>query len=194
MARIAGLLILLVFSSTAAAQPLTHKQHIAAAIRALPEEYREAAEVRVWSEDGLETVRFGSNNMICLADEPGDERFHVACYHSSLEPFMDRGRRLRAEGVARDSLQSVREREVVAGKIKMPDHPAALYSLTGKPENLDAETGEVKGATPLYVVYIPYATSESTGLPLQAPRGQPWIMNPGKPWAHIMLIPPAPAE
>jgi len=180
--------------SAAAQSHLTNKQLVAAATSALPEEYREGAEVRKWSDDGPETIRIGSNGMICLADDPSDDRFHVACYQESLEPFMARGRELRELGLQRDSLQVVREREASSGKIKMPEHPAALYSLTGPADSFNPEAGEVVGASPLYVVYIPYATAESTGLPTRAPRGQPWIMNPGKPWAHIMLIPPAPEE
>jgi hypothetical protein len=42
-----------------------------------------------------------------------------------------------------------------------------------------------------YVIYIPYATSASTGLPLkQDAPGMPWIMDPGTPRAHIMINPP----
>ncbi|MEX0746962.1 MAG: hypothetical protein WD275_03105 [Rhodothermales bacterium] len=195
MTRAVLLLVLCAAWLPAAAQSqLTNTQMVAAATRALPDEYREGAEVRKWSEDGPETIRFGSNGMICLADDPSDDRFHVACYQESLEPFMARGRELREMGLDRDSLQAVRESEAASGKIKMPDHPAALYSLSGPADSFNPETEEVVGANPLYVVYIPYATAESTGLPTQAPRGQPWIMNPGKPWAHIMLIPPAPDE
>lgn len=166
---------------------------IAASVAPLPAEYRDGAEVRAWNEAGeLTIIREGTNAMVCLADQPGDDRYHAACYHESLEPFMESGRRLRAEGLSRDDLQAAREEEIEAGKLPMPEHPAALYSLTGPVDSYDAETKQVTGASPLYVVYMPYATAESTGLPASAPGGQPWLMNPGKPWAHVMLLPPAP--
>jgi len=40
------------------------------------------------------------------------------------------------------------------------------------------------------VVYIPWATAASTGLPIkpEAP-GMPWIMDPGTHRAHIMINP-----
>lgn len=186
-------LIVMLFALAAApmaAQPLSEKAQIIAAVSPLPEEYRDGAEVRIWSDDGLKTVRPGTNQMICLADQPGDDRFHAACYHASLEPFMKRGRELRDRGIERDEVQRIREEEVAAGRLKVPDQAASLYSLTGPPDSFDPATGEVEGASPLYVVYMPYATTESTGLPARAPRGQPWLMNPGKPWAHIMLSPP----
>jgi hypothetical protein len=71
----------------------------------------------------------------------------------------------------------------------MPDRPAALYSLTGPAGSFDPATGKIEGAAPLYVVYTPYATAESTGLQTEATRGAPWLMNPGTPWAHIMIVP-----
>jgi hypothetical protein len=41
------------------------------------------------------------------------------------------------------------------------------------------------------VIYIPYATAESTGLPAKpGSPGMPWIMNPGTARAHIMIDPP----
>ena len=44
-----------------------------------------------------------------------------------------------------------------------------------------------------WVVYIPYATAESTGLPLKPlVSGGPWIMFPDTYRAHIMISPPKP--
>lgn len=176
------------------AQSLTSEQAIAAAVSALPDEYKDEAEVRAITDDGWETVREGTNEMICLSDEPGDDRFHVACYHRSLEPFMERGRQLRAEGHDREYVQRVREEEARSGKLSMPEQSAALYSLTGPADSFDPSTMTVSNARPLYVVYMPYATTETTGLPERAPEGQPWLMNPGMPWAHIMLVGPESSE
>ena len=73
---------------------------IAAAVQAAPEDRRDGAEVLGYDTAGALTVlRKGSNELICLADKPGDEKWSVACYHRSLEPFMKRGRELPAQGV-----------------------------------------------------------------------------------------------
>ncbi|MEZ5313621.1 MAG: hypothetical protein R2862_08210 [Thermoanaerobaculia bacterium] len=45
----------------------------------------------------------------------------------------------------------------------MPKVPATLYVLTGK--GFDAATGTVSEPYLRYVVYTPWATAESTGLP-----------------------------
>ncbi len=73
----------------------------------------------------------------------------------------------------------------------MPRSPTILYNLNGPPDAFNAEAGIVEGASWLWVLYTPYATTESTGLPLteQAPGG-PWIMRPGTASAHIMIVQP----
>jgi len=63
--------------------------------------------------------------------------------------------------------------------------------LTGPLDSFDAGTGKVTGANRTTVVYMPYATAESTGLSPKPATGAPWIMSPGKPWAHLMLVQPA---
>ena len=102
---------------------------------------------------------------------------------------MARGRELRAQEVPRDEVQRTRQEEIDAGKLAMPKRPTALYSFTGPPGSFDPATGEVKGANRVFVVYIPYATEESTGLsPTPVTPGAPWIMSPGTAWAHIMVV------
>jgi hypothetical protein len=180
--------------STAAAQSQVKAStvQIASAISPLPAEFRDDAKVLgyVAGSKTLSELRGGKGSFTCLADDPSDERFHVACYHNSLEPFMARGRDLRATGVRGQGVDSVRFAEIKSGKLAMPKNPAALYSITLKPHEVDAQTGAVPAtAKPLYVVYIPFETSESTGLPKTPAGGMPWIMFPGTPKAHIMFVP-----
>jgi hypothetical protein len=128
--------------------------------------------------------------MICLSDDPGAQGFHVACYHADLDPFMARGRELRKQGLDRVEIAETRAREIEEGRLSMPAHPTALYSLSGPEGCYNAETSSLCESTRLYVVYVPYATPESIGLSTDATRGVPWLMDPGKPWSHIMMIPP----
>lgn len=171
--------------------PLPDAQQIAAAISPLPMEFRAGARVLGYHVGSRELVelRKGTGPFTCLATDPAFPRFHVACYHQSLEPFMARGRELRAQGVAGDKVDTVRFAEIKSGKLAMPKGPAALYQLNGPKSVVDAATGDVKGAVPLNVIYIPYATTASTGLSAQPVEGTPWIMYPGTPKAHIMLVP-----
>jgi hypothetical protein len=175
--------------AAAAAGELGLPAQLASAVAPLPAEFRESATVLGHADSGHELVvlRAGAGPFICLADRPGDDRFHAACYHASLEPFMARGRELRAQGIDAAEVDTLRYAEVLDGRLEMPRHPAALYSLTGG--SVHPETGEVTGARPLYVVYIAFATAASTGLPTTPVPNAPWLMFPGTPKAHIMFIP-----
>lgn len=186
------LLVLSVGRSAAQDVPPAEEQ-IAGAVQPAPESLREGAQVLGYAEDfSLTTLREGTSELICVADDPRDDRYHAACYHASLEPFMERGRALRAEGMARAQVDSVRRAEIEAGNLSMPEQPTALYSLTGPADSFNAETGAVTGARPLYVVYAPFATGDETGFPT-APQGSvPWLMEAGTPWAHLMIQPPQP--
>jgi len=136
-------------------------------------------------------LRKGGNGMICLADDPAQKGLSVSCYHQDLEPFMERGRQLKKEGKSFQEIFDLREEEVKSGKLKMPSQPTTLYVYTAPDESFNAQTGDVKDGYLRYVIYIPYATAESTGLPLKPDfDGQPWIMNPGTHRAHIMINPP----
>ena len=164
---------------------------IKTALLAAPKEKRDSCTVYGYSADKqFILLRQGTNEMICLADNPDDPGFSVACYVKELEPFMQRGRELRKQGIKDDSLFNEREKEVKAGTLQMPKQPAALYVYSAKDEEFNPVTGEVKNGYLRYVIYIPYATVASTGLPENpSANGMPWIMNPGTHSAHIMINP-----
>ena len=179
-----------VVSAQATQAVLTPAQQISGAVQAAPAEMRDGAAVLGYNDaKKLVSLREGKNDMVCLADDPSAVEFHVACYHKGLEPFMARGRALRAEGVTGPQVDTVRFKEINSGTLKMPSTPSALYTLTATaPNSFDPATGKVTGARWLYVVYIPGATTASTGLTTKPAPGVPWIMYPGTPKAHIMFF------
>lgn len=191
---IAALVLVLPALPVAAQAPPPDVQ-IAAAVQAAPEADRADATVLGFTADGsVTTLREGSNGLICLADNPQQEGWSVACYHESIEPYMARGRELRAQGVT-DPAEVTRRRfaEVESGDLPMPEEPAMLYVMTG--DGFDAAAGTVQNPFVRWVLYTPGATLESTGLPPRptAP-GSPWLMFPGTPGAHIMITPPPPGS
>src|ERR1035438_9200754 len=160
---------------------------IKTALLAAPNEKRDSCMVYGYSPDKqLIVLRKGTNEMICLADGPNASRFSVACYCKSLEPFMQRGRELRKQGINNQQLFDERGKEVKEGTLQMPKEPAALYVYSAKDEDFNPATGEVKNGYLRYVIYIPFATVASTGLPEKpSASGMPWIMYPGTYGAHI---------
>jgi hypothetical protein len=169
----------------------TDEALLATALMAAPEESRAACKVIGYNMAGeFVTFKEGTNEFICLADDPKKEGFNAACYHKSLDPFMARGRALKAEGKKAAEIFDLREEEVKAGKLSMGDTGATLHIYYGPEANYDPATGVVDKANYRYVVYMPFATAASTGLP-ESPIAQnhPWIMNPGTHRAHIMITP-----
>ncbi len=167
---------------------------VAAAVLAAPPGHDSDATVLGYDPSGrLVSLREGTSELICLADDPTDNGFSVACYHNSLEPYMARGRELSAGGTTDGAERNrIRWKEADDGRLTMPDGPVTLYVLTGS--EYDRENHEVLDAYLRYVLYVPWATLESTGLPAQPlGPGSPWLMYPGTAGAHIMISPPRPA-
>ena len=188
------LLITALFETVQAQVKIPSKDiQIKSALLAAPEGTRDQAMIYGFSSQGEFTVlREGTNNMICIADDPNSPGFSVSCYPKDLEPFMERGRVLKGEGKSFRQIFEQREKEVKNNQLKMPKDGTTLFVYYAKDESsFDPVTGEVKDGNLRYVVYIPYATAETTGLPLspEAP-GMPWIMDPGTHRAHIMINPP----
>tara|TARA_R100001369_G_scaffold91353_1_gene132420 strand:+ start:2324 stop:3007 length:684 start_codon:yes stop_codon:yes gene_type:complete len=169
----------------------TDEALIATALMAAPKASRDSCKVIGYNMAGeFVTLKEGNNEFIVLADNPKKPGFSAACYHKDLEPFMARGRELKAEGKSAGEIFDIREEEAKAGTLDMGKQGSALHIYFGPDELYDPETSKVKGANYRYVVYLPFATAQSTGLP-EKPIGSnhPWIMNPGTHRAHIMISP-----
>ncbi|MXY69494.1 MAG: hypothetical protein F4Y47_13210 [Acidobacteriia bacterium] len=178
-----------------AASPLladmpTPAHQIASSVQAAPEELRAEATVLGYDPSGSVVVlREGANDLNCLADDPRNESFSVACYHKDLEAFMARGRELSEQGYKGKERHQVRWKDVDEGRVKMPREARILYVLTGK--GYDSANDEVLEPYLRWVIYTPYATPESTGIPAKPGPG-PWLMYPGTAGAHVMISPPTP--
>ncbi len=174
-------------------QKLTNEQQIASALLAAPQEVRENAKVYGYDGEGnFITLREGKNDMVCIADNPNKDGFEVVSYHKDLDPYMARGRVLKAEGKSFTERRDAREKEARDGSLSMPKKSATLHILHGHKGWFDIDSSKVRNAKYRYVVYIPFATQATTGLSLSpnAP-GHPWLMFPGKANAHIMITPPS---
>ena len=169
------------------------ESQIKTALYACPEMYQEGAKILGYNQKGeLITLRKGSNEMICLASDPNRNGVSVSCYSDKLEPYMNRGRELVAEGKTEVEKRDIRKTEIDAGTLEMPELPAALYVVTAKKEDYDIGSGALKNSKIRYVLYKPYMTALETGLPTkpQAP-GMPWLMDANTHRSHIMITPAA---
>ena len=182
-------IVLLALAASALCAEITDgDEQIASSVLAAPQELRATATVLGYRSDGqVEVLREGSNELNCLADNPADDSFSVACYHKDLEPFMARGRELSAEGLKGKERHEIRWKDVDEGRIPMPREGRMLYVLSGK--GYDKSRNEIMEPYLRWVIYLPYATPESTGIPAE-PSSAPWLMYPGTAGAHVMINPP----
>ncbi len=174
-------------------QDITNReQQIAGALQAVPENLREGATVYGYDSKGKVIVlQQGSGLMVCLADNPHMSGFTSSAFHKDLYPFMARGLALRLEGKSAKEIFDIREAEAKSGKLRMPEKATTLYVLFGTDGTFDEKERVFNNVRLRYVVYIPWATQETTGLPTKPTSpGGPWIMNPGTHRAHIMITPP----
>jgi hypothetical protein len=179
----------LLASTLAAADVPSAEVQINAAVLAAPADLREGAAVLGYNPQGeLVKLREAKNELICLASDPNKTAFSAACYHRDLEPYMARGRELVAQKLTGPKRNEARWKEVADGKLTMPREPRTLYVLTGS--GFDAASGKVTDAYLRWVIYVPFATPETTGLTTKASDSAPWLMYPGTAGAHIMINPP----
>ncbi|HRI78419.1 MAG TPA: hypothetical protein PLR06_02695 [Cyclobacteriaceae bacterium] len=192
MKKLLAIPFLFVALTVAAQEIPSAENQIKVAVLAAPAEQRDGAMVIGYNTKGeLGVLRNGSNELVCLADDPKQKGINVSCYHKDLEPFMARGRELKVQGKSFQEVFDIREAEVKSGKLHMPKQPTTLFVFTA--DEWDAATGTTRNDYLRSVVYIPYATAESTGLPLKpSGPGMPWIMDPGTHRAHIMISPAKP--
>jgi len=184
-----AILVFLLASMAAAANVPAPEVQIAAAVLAAPADLRDGAAVLGYNPQGeLVRLREGKNELICLGNDPSKTAFSVACYHKDLEPYMARGRELAAQKLSGQKRNEIRWKEVAEGKLTLPREPRTLYVLTGA--GFDAGSGKVTDAYLRWVIYLPFATPESTGLSTKPSDGAPWLMYPGTAGAHIMINPP----
>src|SRR5258708_19328809 len=100
---------------------------------------------------------------------------------------MARGRELVAQKVTGHARDDIRWKEVAEGKLAIPREPRTLYVLTGT--GFDAASGKVTDPYLRWVIYVPYATPETTGLSTKGSTSAPCLINPGTPPAPIITHP-----
>jgi hypothetical protein len=181
------IILTVIGSASLRAQDRPAATQITGAVLPLPDSLKAGATVLGYQGGKLVPLRAGTNDMICLADNPADSTFQASCYHRSLEPFMARGRALREGGMKRQAIDSVRKAEVENGSLTMAKGPAMLYSVFANNDRFDPAGGMPANSGALDVIYLPYATTATTGISTQASDKRPWLMHPGEYRAHVMI-------
>jgi hypothetical protein len=180
----------LLTASTALSNSAQHDEHsarIASALLALPESLRAEATV-ISVEKGIETVlRKGSNGMVCMADQPGDQTFFVNCFHETIRALQRRSLEL-SKQLSGKALDEALDKEIKAGTLKAPLTPSMGFQMRGPLGGYNPTTNTVsREIKTRQMVMLPHATGAKLSLPEKPEGDMPWVMNAGTPSAHIMI-------
>src|SRR5262245_59458057 len=110
---------------------------IAAAVLPLPEAMRADATVVSMNNGKIDTIRKGSNGMVCAHNRSLPNVFWAECYNESIIALMGRAdqlaRQMRSSGSAPTpkAINDAIETELKAGKFKLPDQPTIGFQMRG---------------------------------------------------------------
>lgn len=150
------------------------------ALAAAPSRARDEAAVIRWNDDySYETLKEGSNSMVCYdrSDEERRAPFDVQCTSVANLPRVAQNRRFRAEGGDREGENALLAAAETDGSRILPEYGSLWIAMRGQ----DRES-----ATTHTTIAVPGATEASTGLPEDGSQGGAWIMAAGTSTAHIM--------
>src|SRR5215831_17790713 len=143
----------------------SQRQEITSAVLPLPEHMRAGAGIVRLDRAGFpESLRKGTNGMVCIADRPGDDMFDVRCYREDFIPVVYRGFQLSAEGVSGNELTNRVEGEIKAGKLKLPSQPTAGYRCLGPANGYNSSTNSVSSEIRCWQsIHFPFQTAHDIG-------------------------------
>ena len=159
------------------------RSSIEGATQPLPADLRSQATILSVKESGsFNTLHTGKNGYFCIADKQRDDRLSVECHPQSLRQYLERKQILVREynKSARDSILTL---ELQSGEWDIPTG-ALSYFISGA---INTQTRVPDSVWVWSEIAVPFATSETTGLPIENMGPVPWLMNDGKLSAHIMI-------
>jgi hypothetical protein len=179
MGKCLSITALILISTLAMGQeaPRERQIQINEALMPLPEPLRDGAEVVLDEAPNKRfTLRKDENGIICRANT--SRTFAVYCYPKDLDKFYARFFELAHEGKSASELRDLLNSDIASGKLEKPSVGAAVYQMIGDSS---------ESSLPHMAIFLPYATTGSTGLSAQTNHYRPWLMWSGTAVAHVMI-------
>jgi len=176
---VAAAMAVLAAPSFVSAQERSVEAQVAEAVLPLPDSLRAGATVVTYDARGNpQVLRAGTNSVVCHPHVAGVPGFFVRCYQKALAQQHNMEAKLFAEGKQPADVQATVQAAIKAGTLNAPPTGTMEYVRRG-------ETREKSSV--LWVMMMPNATGESTGLSTAESETAPWLMFAGTPGAHIMM-------
>ncbi len=143
----------------------------------LPAQLKNGAAVVTDADGRRRVVREGGTALTCSPDGPAPG-FSVSCINGSTGNVIAAYTGHLARGASIREAWDLVNAAIAAGTLTTAT-PGTLIFIQSGPSR--AESAH------LTVTLVPYATAESTGLPIEPTPDRAWLMCPGTPRAHIMI-------
>jgi len=166
--------------SPAVALTQTAEETIGRAVLAAPAHLRADAMVVALADDGsYDVLREGSNGLVCWdrSDEPG-RTFSVQCTAVGNLARVSQNRAWNMSGEPPEEIKRIMSVAEADGSREVPEFGSVYYSLDG--DSPDSARSHM-------TIAVPFATSDTLGLPDQGRRDGVWLMDAGTSSAHIMV-------
>jgi hypothetical protein len=152
------------------------------ALVAAPASLKDQATVIKWKKDfTYDTLRKGTNRLVCYdrSGYPLQQPFSVQC--TSLGNLDREAQNMKAQATGdRAKSEAMLDEMEKGGTRAKPEYGSMWYAVAGP----DREHARPESHI---TIAVPFATSQSTGLPDNGRGGGAWIMNAGTMKAHVMV-------
>ena len=160
-------------------EPGASQAEVDRALLAAPAPLRDQATVIKWKADNTyDTLRKGTNRLVCYdrSGRPLHPAFSLEC--TSIGNLDRAAQNLKLEAVGdRAKANALLDAAEKDGTRAKPEFGSVWYHLEG-PDQATARTH--------MTIAVPFATTQSLGLPDNNRQGGVWIMNAGTSTAHLM--------
>jgi hypothetical protein len=136
-----------------------------------------------------DTLRAGTNSMVCLTDTPADTLLDVRCYHATFVPLIYAARQLYHAGLSETAVAARMAAEIRSGRLPRPPIPTAGYRVYGPLREYNPVTQELgPGIDRWQSIHMPFATTTGVGVAGVEHGTNPYMMAEGTWWAHVMIM------
>ncbi len=166
------------------------------ALSAAPQHLRNGATVYVLKRGGYVKVREGSNGFTCLVEREGGKDTSPICFdregsETTLAMVLRRMQLVEQEKGPKEIDHTIDE-DYHTGRLFAPRKPGVAYMLSTEFKRHDHKTGNMVAVFPPHVMfYAPFMKNSDIGARPEdrGSESQPWILNEGKAWAYIIVVP-----
>jgi hypothetical protein len=202
--RSAGLIALLLWSTTAAAQSaagrregrrtlLPRAEEIALARSAAPAAVSARARVLVFTDSGYVVADSGSSGVTCVVNRSWPRSLEPHCYDEEGAASIMLMELRRTELFHRGASAADVERETAAalasGRFRLPHRPSLTYMMSSAQILYDDDGRHVGSWKPHVMIYYPYLTNIGLGLGAGAPGMV--VSEEGTPLSTLVLVMPS---